>query len=200
LEQNRRLYDSAFYSEHPVPYSMMNEKTLKLQKIVDEGKLTYAKLNTYLKSLKQDAETAFNEIQPLYIALKEMEHKAASFSDITAQKIFDFVGDSYLKLGKLQGILKTVPLNITLVNELYQQLKAAVTSETIAITTLLTQKKAAMERLVFLNRARLDETVLDNATRDFERLFFDDHFGEIISKSEAFYKILREKKPIFEIE
>ena len=146
----------------------------------------------YLLNLKVDCETAYNNNKTKYETLKVNESIIRDLKNNEISELFKPKFDEcYSFLDEIAQILKTVPIDVNLVNSISTELNEKTNNLVKDVQDITTYRNLATENIVLINRDRMKFAEINNIISQAETLFKDGNYRASYEMSQtALQKLL----------
>ncbi|MBP5694429.1 MAG: hypothetical protein J6X03_03120 [Bacilli bacterium] len=195
VSKDKRRLDVYIHSADPYPYSLLIDKLLILEKGTNELNDKVVSFESYLSSLKNDCEVAFNNLITKYRQLKESEFLVERFkiADLeTKYKVrFD---DCYALIDTISKYLKAVPINVNSVNDNSMKLNELTNNLVKEIHEIDNYKNMASEQIMLANRDRMKFAEINNLVSQAETLYLSGDFKSAFEISEQVLEKLNQRE------
>jgi septation ring formation regulator len=179
VSKDKRRLDMYVHSLEKTPYTILVVKMRDLDDGTTDLFDRFNRFKNYLASLKTDTEEAFSTINLLYFKLKECEATLRSFNNEEfSDKFNDDIDKSYKIIDDVIILLKSVPINVNLVNTNMQDL----TDKTNIIFGRVNDAKKyydlSKDEIMFLNRERVKFSDINIQLSQAESLFLNGDYSQ----------------------
>lgn len=195
VSKDKRRLDMYVHSTAKSPYSTL---VLRMRDL-DEGTHTicdrFESYKKYLASLKIDTESAFSSINNLYFKLKETEETLREFhnQDFSDRFITD-IDKSYKIIDDVSVLLKTIPINVNLVNENMNELKNKTDLIFSRVGDANHYRNLSEEEIMFMNRERIKFSNVNVQLSQAESLYLNGDYEQCYQMSEEVLKKINAKE------
>lgn len=170
----KRRLDIFVHSINKTPFTVLIEQTNELDEATLKIKNEFENFKFYLGSLKIDSEGAFKAINARYLQLKQTE---AILRDFNSEKISalykDDINSCYNLMDQINATLKTIPLDVIVLNNLVNSLNDLATKVISEVDDLNNFKSLAHDNILFINRDRMKFADVNSLVSQAESLYFD---------------------------
>ncbi len=179
VSKDKRRLDMYVHSLEKTPYTILVVKMRDLDSGTTDLFDRFNRFKDYLGSLKTDTEDAFSTINLLYFKLKECEQTLRSFNNEEfSDKFNDDIDKSYKIIDDVIILLKSVPINVNLVNSNMQDL----TDKTNIIFGRVNDAKKyydlSKNEIMYLNRERIKFSDINIQLSQAESLFLNGDYSQ----------------------
>ncbi len=195
VSKDKRRLDVYIHSADPYPYSLLIDKLLVLEKGTNELNEKVVSFETYLSSLKNDCEVAFNNLITKYRQLKESEFLVVRFKiPELEEKYKSKFDDCYALIDNISKYLKAVPINVVSVNDLSMRLNELTNNLVKEIHEIDNYKNMASEQILLANRDRMKFAEINNLVSQAETLYLSGDFKSAFEISEQVLDKLNQRE------
>lgn len=192
LDTIKRNLDTYVHASSKQPYSLLNAKLLDLKECTEKIKEHIASVQSYLNSLKDDSENAYNYISKAYLELKDYEsllRKVNVKSLINAYK--SNFARCYELIDNIGNVIKVTPIDVSAINEYVELLKQEEESLIAHLANIEKQVNQAEEAIVYANQFRLKFYDVRTALMTAEKAFFEGDFARTADETVSILKKIR---------
>ena len=192
LDTIKRNLDTYVHASSKQPYSLLNAKLLDLKECTEKIKEHIASVQSYLNSLKDDSENAYNYISKAYLELKDYEsllRKVNVKSLINAYK--SNFARCYELIDNIGNVIKVTPIDVSAINEYIELLKQEEESLIAHLANIEKQVNQAEEAIVYANQFRLKFYDVRTALMAAEKAFFEGDFARTADETVSILKKIR---------
>lgn len=192
LDTIKRNLDTYVHASSKQPYSLLNAKLLDLKECTEKIKEHIASVQSYLNSLKDDSENAYNYISKAYLELKDYEsllRKVNVKSLINAYK--SNFARCYELIDNIGNVIKVTPIDVSAINEYVELLKQEEESLIANLANIEKQVNQAEEAIVYANQFRLKFYDVRTALMTAEKAFFEGDFARTADETVSILKKIR---------
>ena len=192
VAKDKRKLDAYIYNPIPQPYTLLLDKLNILKKGNEEFGAKVHAFSDYLLNLKVDCETAYNNNKTKYETLKVNESIIRDLKNNEISELFKPKFDEcYSFLDEIAQILKTVPIDVNLVNSISTELNEKTNNLVKDVQDITTYRNLATENIVLINRDRMKFAEINNIISQAETLFKDGNYRASYEMSQtALQKLL----------
>lgn len=197
VSRDKRQLDQCLHGFEFYPYSELLAKLKVLESGSAKIKDLLNNFTVYLNSLRNDSETAYKNIEAKYFMLKKVEESLREIkNDKYNDKFRARIQDCYDLLDSIYKLLKTVPIDITLVNSYTSELNEKSSSLFAEVQEIKHYRDLATENILLINRDRMKFAEINNIISQAETLFESGDFKSSYQMSEEAHKklILRDQQ------
>ena len=188
LGNSKRYLDGFVHSGTRQPFSLLKTKLDELEanyNIVNEGVNNF---KSYIDSLKNTAEEAYNMISVYYYQVKEAEQILLDINiDSTSSLYKEKIDAVYEVLNDIYNEVQSQPINVEEVNNKINNLKSMANAMFEDIESKARNCRVAESALVALNRDR-DEQDINQIANQLELSFYKGDFQSVYSQANSLYK------------
>src|SRR5574344_1414878 len=194
VSKDKRRLDMYVHSLEKTPYTVLIVKMRDLDNGTKDLFNRFNKFKEYLASLKIDTENAFVTINNLYFKLKEHEETLRNLNNEDfSDKFNDDLDKSYKIIDDTSILLKTIPINVNLVNANIHEL----TDKTNLIFSRTDEAKKYydldQEEIMFMNRERIKFSDINIQLSQAENLFLNGDYVQCYQMAEDVMKKIEAK-------
>ena len=199
VAKDKRRLDMYVHSLEKTPYTILIVKMRDLDQGTSDLFDRFNRFKDYLNSLKTDTENAFTSINELYFKLKEYEATLRNFNNEEfTDKFNDDIDKSYKIIDDVIILLKSVPINVNLVNTNMQDL----TDKTSIIFSRVNDAKKyydlSKDEIMFLNRERVKFSDINIELSQAESLFLNGDYSQCYLMVEDVKKKIEAKDNLYD--
>ncbi|MBQ9266026.1 MAG: hypothetical protein IJ186_03040 [Bacilli bacterium] len=195
VSKDKRRLDVYIHSVDPYPYSLLIDKLLILEKGTNELNEKVVSFETYLSSLKNDCEVAFNNLITKYRQLKESEFLVVRFKIADLEEKYKSKFDEcYALIDSISKYLKAVPINVSSVNDASLKLNELTNNLVKEIHEIDNYKNMASEQILLANRDRMKFAEINNLVSQAETLYLAGDFKSAFEISEQVLEKLNQRE------
>lgn len=179
VSKDKRRLDMYVHSLEKTPYTILVVKMRDLNNGTVDLLNRFSKFKEYLASLKTDTEDAFKTINELYFKLKEYEATLRNFNNEDfSDKFNDDIDKSYKIIDFVIILLRTVPINVNLVNSNMVELKDKTNVLFSRVNEAKKYYKLSEDEILFLNRERIKFSDINIQLSQAESLFLNGDYAQ----------------------
>lgn len=179
VSKDKRRLDMYVHSLEKTPYTILVVKMRDLNNGTVDLLNRFSKFKEYLASLKNDTEDAFKTINELYFKLKEYEATLRNFNNEDfSDKFNDDIDKSYKIIDFVIILLRTVPINVNLVNSNMVELKDKTNVLFSRVNEAKKYYKLSEDEILFLNRERIKFSDINIQLSQAESLFLNGDYAQ----------------------
>jgi septation ring formation regulator len=179
VSKDKRRLDMYVHSLEKTPYTILVVKMRDLNNGTVDLLNRFSKFKEYLASLKTDTEDAFKTINELYFKLKEYEATLRNFNNEDfSDKFNDDIDKSYKIIDFVIILLRTVPINVNLVNSNMVELKDKTNVLFTRVNEAKKYYKLSEDEILFLNRERIKFSDINIQLSQAESLFLNGDYAQ----------------------
>ena len=179
VSKDKRRLDMYVHSLEKTPYTILVVKMRDLNNGTVDLLNRFSKFKEYLASLKTDTEDAFKTINELYFKLKEYEATLRNFNNEDfSDKFNDDIDKSYKIIDFVIILLRTVPINVNLVNSNMAELKDKTNVLFSRVNEAKKYYKLSEDEILFLNRERIKFSDINIQLSQAESLFLNGDYAQ----------------------
>ncbi len=194
VSHDKRSLDVYVLSLNGSPYTVLIEKINILEKGTKEFGDKVDEFRNYLSSLKNDSESAFKNLKVRYMQLKKAEATIRDWRiDSFIENYKPRFDSCYDLIDKCHSVLETVPIDVSEVNSLTNQLNEAVNNLIKEVQEKNMYKEKASEQILLANRDRMKFAEVNNQLQQCETLYFNGNFKSAYELSDSIIKKLNNR-------
>lgn len=179
VSKDKRRLDMYVHSIEKTPYTVLVVKMRDLDNGTNDLLDRFSKFKDYLASLKTDTETAFTLINELYFKLKECEAILRDFyNEEFSDKFNTDIDKSYKTIDDITILLRTVPINVNLVNLNIEDLKTRTDSVFSRVNEAKKYYDYCEQEIMYLNRERVKFSDINIQLSQAESLFLNGDYAQ----------------------
>ena len=186
---SKRNLDAFIHSSTKQPYSVLRSKLEQLQADYEIAYTGLENFKAYLESLKTSSEEAYNMVFAYYYRLREAEYTLdnmhlPSFAATYAEKI----DECYALLNEIDATIKVRPIDVALINEKVEDLKAKASILLDDIDNKERECKLAESAIVYANRDRVHPAEVHRQLLSLEDKFYQGQFEEVYHEADNLFR------------
>ena len=186
---SKRNLDAFIHSSTKQPYSVLRSKLEQLQADYEIAYTGLENFKAYLESLKTSSEEAYNMVFAYYYRLREAEYTLdnmhlPSFAATYAEKI----DECYALLNEIDATIKVRPIDVALINEKVEDLKAKASILLDDIDNKERECKLAESAIVYANRDRVHQAEVHRQLLNLEDKFYQGQFEEVYHEADNLFR------------
>lgn len=179
VSSSKTLLDNYVHSNSPQLYTVLVAKMNDLKDMVNQAKEELSSFETYLYSLKNDAESSSSLIKEYFKKTKDYESLVRSFQVEALNKRYaPRFQEIYAIIDDLFEVLKKMPINVKKVQNEVNDLKNKGNSLYREIDEVEENIHNAEQAIVHANRYRLDDIATDQIVSQAETMFQNSSYKE----------------------
>ena len=186
---SKRSLDAFVHSATPQPYSVLRNKLEQLHADYD---VAYAGLNnfkSYIESLKTSSEEAYNMVFAYYYRLREAEYTLDSMHLPDFSRTYDEkINECYELLNEIDRTIKVRPIDVALINQKVEELKAKASILLDDIDSKERECKLAESAIVYANRDRNHQADVHNQLLELEKKFYEGQFETVYHEADNLFR------------
>ena len=189
LGNSKRHLDSFIHSGTRQPYSVLREKLDNLNHDYESALIAFKDFRSYLTSLKTSTEEAYDLVFVYYYRCKQIETllKETGLQDF-ASSYNGEIDETYELLNEIDGLLKTKPINVVLVNEKVETLKLRANNFFEEVENKCREQQLAESAVVYANRDRNHQNDVHQQLSILEQSFFQGEFSKVHHEATNIYE------------
>ena len=185
----KRSLDNCLHSGIKQPYSILLERLSSLKTESEKAGSMIASFEGHLTSLKEEANGAEEALKKYDSLFVEAESDIRSINvDKVDSKLRDELNELYKCVDSLYKVLRTMPINVNEVKRLHGRLQEDGDRFLSDVDNAKNAMAKAEKNIVFANRYRSNDKMIDNALSQSESLFADGEFSNSSNMSESILK------------
>ena len=186
---SKRTLDAFVHSSTPQPYSVLRAKLEQLYADYEVASAGLSAFKIYLESLKTSSEEAYSMVFAYYYRLREAEFTLSSinlpsFAESYAPKI----DECYELLNEIDRTIKIRPIDVALINEKVEDLKAKASNLLDDIDNKERECKLAESAIVYANRDRIHQEDVHRQLLALEEKFYAGDFETVYHEADNIFR------------
>lgn len=189
MSSKKRMLDGFINSSTKQPYSTLVTTMKELKLRIDKVQNAFDNFHSYLKTLKEDADTSFSFIRSSFALLKEIERDVINMNIPSQSELFlPRIQMVYKGLVSLDRGLSNVPINISQINSMRETLTENISSLQQEVNDAVKLMKSAEDLIVYNNRFRTDYPSSRSKLEIAEKAFWEGDFSRSASLGAEIYR------------
>jgi len=194
VSKDKRRLDLYVHSLEKTPFTVLIVKMRDLDQGTKDIFERFNNFKAYLASLKTDTEGGFQMINELYFKLKETEEVLRNFyNEDFSDKFIDDFDKSYKLIDDVSILLKTVPINVNLVNANMHELCDKTNLIFSRVKDAKKYHDLDEEEIMFMNRERIKFSDINVQLSQAENLFLNGDYAQCFQMSDDVMKKIEAK-------
>ena len=186
---SKRTLDAFVHSSTAQPYSVLRAKLEQLYADYEVASAGLSAFKIYLESLKTSSEEAYSMVFAYYYRLREAEFTLSSinlpsFAESYAPKI----DECYELLNEIDRTIKIRPIDVALINEKVEDLKAKASNLLDDIDNKERECKLAESAIVYANRDRIHQEDVHHQLLALEEKFYAGDFETVYHEADNIFR------------
>ena len=186
---SKRTLDAFVHSSTAQPYSVLRAKLEQLYADYEVASAGLSAFKIYLESLKTSSEEAYSMVFAYYYRLREAEFTLSSinlpsFAESYAPKI----DECYELLNEIDRTIKIRPIDVALINEKVEDLKAKASNLLDDIDSKERECKLAESAIVYANRDRIHQEDVHHQLLALEEKFYAGDFETVYHEADNIFR------------
>lgn len=173
----KRLLDTYIHSSTKQPYSILKNKLDALIEDYEIARVGVDEFKVFIENLRVSSEEAYTMVFSYFYRLKQCETlvRKINIPEHTVQ-FNDKISTCYTLLNEIDGHIKAIPINVSLINEKVNELKTIANATCDEIEKEISVEQLAESAIVYANRDRMHQTDVHQQLNICEKEFYQGDF------------------------